>query len=517
MAQLTPEEREELEEKKELEREEKRRAAQQKRLEAESEARKAAVKAAAKAFKNKSVITGRNIKKKTEVYSAAVVKKTSASVKTSINGLKKFIDKLDLGFYSIQEAFSRFAEKKISLPLLFLISMGSYLLITLAAGYEPFGLIVHLPTMQFYVCDFSVGLCSRLLVGAVIGLFKEKVSVQLMSLIINTATIGCLILQSVFAAAVLRKAMRGKCLSAFLLGLAFILNPLVTVEYMSAPGLLDVYLLALFLIWLCVYKTPLVGIVTPIFCLIGMAIHYEFLFAYLPPMLTILLYRAFCSEKKSTRICNGITFTVSSGVSATSFFYFVLFAKDHLKMTSDEFYAHMLGRFDITVAQREGYTAVMGAPLFRDYFDYYIFGEYKGQDYFENIGDFFAFLKNWTKNGFNAGMLRKDMALFLPIFLFCVFLWCLCIRQEKGAKKIPYICFIGQALVLVPELIISTDIWRWVAAALISQFAVFFAVYLEKNAVLHSVLAEKPFTRRGVRFAAVPLFLIYAVYGFTLL
>ena len=184
-------------------------------------------------------------------------------------------------------------------------------------------------------------------------------------------------------------------------------------------------------------------------------------------------------------------------------------------MTSDEFYQYMLSRFSLSSAEREAYTFLMGAPLYRDYFDYYIFGEYKDYNYFENIGDFFEFLKNWTANGFSPTMFRKDMVLFLPVLLLAAVIWARCAKREKGIRKLPYICFIGQALVLVPELIISTDIWRWVSAALLTQFFVFAVVYLDKNAAVHRLTDQtklKPAVG-GLCFIAAAA---YIVFSFTL-
>ena len=67
----------------------------------------------------------------------------------------------------------------------------------------------------------------------------------------------------------------------------------------------------------------------------------------------------------------------------------------------------------------------------------------------------------------------------------------------------------------MPELIISTDIWRWVSAALLAQYFVFAVVYLDKNAPLHRLTDGtklKPFTG-GMVFVAV---VAYIVYGLTL-
>ena len=508
MDNLNEEEKQRISEEREIKKEEKRRAAEEKHLKEESAARKAAVQNAVISFA-----------KKMSVFSKTAARKTAGTATSSMNRsndllrrAKSVIGRIDARYASFYEEaknrFSVFAQNPLSIPVFIVIALLSYAGITYLCGFRLFGLKVYPPTFQFYLCDYSVGFCSRLFVGAVIALFRDNVTTSLMSLIINVAVCASLFFQAILAGVLLRTALINKSLLATLIALLFLTNPLVVAENMSAPGLLDVYLLLLFLAWLAFLKTPLIAIVTPMFCLLGMAIHYEFLFTFLPPMLTLLLYYALFSEKK--RVCVGRWFAFAGGsaVSFSSFVYFVFFAKDHLKMTSEEFYQYLLSRFALTSNEREVYTYLMGAPIFRDYFDFYIFGNYKGTAYFGNMGSFLTFLKDWTYEHFNSVVFRKDMIMFLPAVVFVLVIWGFCLSKEKGVRKLPFLCFIGQVLVLIPALVISTDIWRWVSAALIAQFVVFAVVYTDRKSVLHRVIDNGQKDHRKAAVAA-GAFVIY--------
>ena len=515
MTEQTAEERERLKQEQARKKEEKRREANQRKLEAARAARKRARRRKAESLVS-SLLNG--------------VRSASAATGKAANQANRCVGRIfrracdfmsDVGslcwryLVKIWTMLSSFAKKPWSVPVFILAAAACYTGITYLAGFRLFGLTAYPPTYQVYVCDYSVGFCSRLFVGAVIGLFTDRVSIQLMSLIINFAVCFSLAVQAVIAGLLLRAGLKNESVSAALMGLLMMTNPLAVVENMSSPGLLDVYLLVLFLLWLAFLKTPLISLVTPVFCLVGMAIHYEFLFSFLPPMLTLLLYYAFFAEKKRVRVGRWIAFAGGGAVSAASFYYFVFLAKNHLRLTSEEYYRHMLSRFSLTVSQRDTLTEIMGAPIYRPYFDFYIFGQYRDHDYFKNIGEFFEFLKNWTVKGFAPGMLYKDLVLFLPVFLLAAVVWGRCAAKEKGLKKLPFICFIGQALVLVPVLIISTDIWRWVSAALLTQFFVFAVVYFDKNASIHRLTDGtklKPLTG-GMTFVAAAA---YIVYGLTL-
>ncbi len=513
MAYLTEEERERARQEQEWAKEEKLRAAEQRKLEAESAARRAAARRTVeKAFSGgsrsarKAAGTAASASQKTAANFLFFGTKAAAAASRTAGFCGCILGKC-------WQVLTRFAEKPVAVPVFIIVTLLSYAGISRGSEFQLFHLAATPPTYQFYVCDYSVGYCSRLFVGAVISLFTDKVSIDLMNRIINVSVVLSLVGQAVIVGLLLRTGLKNRSVPAALFGLLMMTNPLAVVENMSAPGLLDVYLLLLFLVWLAFLKTPLAAFVTPVFCLVGMAIHYEFLFSFLPPMLTLLLYYAFFAEKKRVRVGKWIAFAGGGSVSAASFYYFVFLSKNYLRLTSEEFYQHMLARFSLTVSQRDALTGIMGAPIYRPYFDFYIFGQYKDYDYFENIGDFFEFLKNWTIKGFDGGMLYKDLCLFLPVFLFAAVVWGICAFKEKGLKKLPYFCFIGQALVLVPELIISTDIWRWVSAALLSQFFVFATVYFDKGAALHRVAdytKMKP-AAAGCCTAAVAAYIVYGL------
>lgn len=509
---MTDGERENILEEYEEAKEQKRRQELMKQAEKEKLERRRKIRKKFNTAADSAVKKGKKAGRKINSIKAQAAVTLSEKKKNLVNARCKSEEAL----YSASDKISLFAGKKYSLPVLSLIAFACYIAATYAFGYKPFGLSVNPATYQFYVCDFSVGFCSRLLLGAVISLFADKVSLAAIQLIVNSAVMLSLVMLSVVAGAALKLALKNKSMPALVIAAAFVVSPLVSVANMSAAGLLDVYLLIMFLVWLSLIKTPLCAVLTPIVCLAGMTVHYEFLFAFLPPMLTLLFYYSFFAETKGARARSTFSFVSGSAVSASSFFYFVFFAKDHLKMTSDEFYLHMLSRFDISRFESETLTGIMGAPLYRNYFDYYIFGQYRGNDYFGNISDFFIFLKNWSGNNFNREMFIKDMNIFMPVFMFCAVFWVVCIIREKGIKKLPFIFFIGQALVLVPELIISTDLWRWFSAALISQFTVFFTVYADEGSPLRSAVAAAG-QKRPVRAVSAVWLICYSAYAVSLL
>lgn len=413
--------------------------------------------------------------------------------------LEKAKRKLYPAYDAVRSGMGRFAARWFSLPLLVLFSFGCFAAVTYLAGYRLGGLNVSNWVYQFYLCDYSVGFCSRLLVGAVITMFTDVVSTDLMDAIINTSVILSLILQAMAAGVILRIAMKRGSLLCCGLVLVFLLSPMAVTGNMRMPGQLDVYLLVLFLLWLACYRTPAVYVVSPLVCAVSMAIHYEFFLMFLPPMLVLLLYRSVTWEKKRARVLSAVSFAFCLAVSASLLVWFVFFANRHLHLTESEFYYGMLRRFRTDPVTRSSNIYRMGTPIYKEYFDAHLFGH---ADFTENLfGEeaySFAYDSVW---GYIRSMLiiakslgqsdwSKELVPFLPVaLLFCV-IWVLCMVKAKGkpGERFVYFCCAVQMLVLIPDMIASSDLWRFISAAFISQFSVFFVIYYDQGSVLNRLL-----------------------------
>ena len=405
--------------------------------------------------------------------------------------------KLYPAYTAARGGMGRFAAHWYSLPLLVLFSFGCFALVTCLAGYRLGGLKVSTWVYQFYLCDYGVGFCSRLLVGAVITFFTDVVSTDLMDAIINTSVILSLVLQAAAAGVILRTAMKRGSLLCCAMVLLFLCSPMAVTENMRMPGQLDIYILVVFLLWLACCRTPAVYVVSPLVCVIGMAIHYEFFLTFLPPLLVLLLYRAVAWEKKTARVCSAVTFGVCLAASSVLLVWFVFLANDHLRLTESEFYYDMLRRFRTDPATRSANLYKMGTPIYKEYFDAHLFGH---ADFTENLfgeeaysftyDNVWDYIRSMLVIARSLGQSDwgKELTPFLPVAaVFCV-IWGACAVKEKRGKRFVYLCCIAQMLVVIPEMIASSDLWRFVSAAFIAQFAVFFTIYRDRDSALNRLL-----------------------------
>ena len=484
------ERKEQLEEERALQKEEKRREAEQNRLKAEREARIAAVRSTAATLFHKTA-AGR----KTVISESKTV---SVHLRTQLRKGKELAEKtvllFDRLFEKLWRFFTSFAEKPLSIPVFIIAAFFSYVEIACLYGYTIGRLEANVLTFQFYLCDYSVGVCSLLFVGAVIALFTDYVPLSLINQIVNCSVILTMVGQAVLAGLLLRTGLKNRSVPAALLGLLFMTNPLMMLDKLYLTGMLDIYLVLLLLLWLAFLKTPLLPLITPVFCVAGMAIHYQFLLSHLPPMLALLFFYALFSDDKRKRAINASALVTGSVASGASLVYFAFFAKKHLKMTPDEFFLHTAVRFGFISPHQKVDLSKTLIPIYRDYLDYHLFGIDHGENYSVDGRTFISHLMQFTGERINVPMLRKDILMFIPVFLLVAIIWIRCAKREKGVRKLPYLCFVAQALVLLPELVISTDAWRWFSAAMIAQFVVFSILYLDQKTSLHQLI-DKSFKR----------------------
>lgn len=163
-------EQEQLKEERAIQKKVKRREAEQNRLKTEREARIAAVRSTIDALFHKAAVGKRTV--------ASESKSLSVSFRKQLRKGKVFAEKTVLLFDKLFEKlwrfFTSFAEKPLSIPIFIIAAFFSYAGIAYLFGYTIGRLEANIFTFQFYLCDYSVGVCSLLFVGAVIALFTDK-------------------------------------------------------------------------------------------------------------------------------------------------------------------------------------------------------------------------------------------------------------------------------------------------------------------------------------------------------
>ncbi len=405
-----------------------------------------------------------------------------------------------------KQRFSRFAgaffTKKSSLIPLFLVMLGSILLFNLLSGCDtlftrsnpPFLLL----TMQVYAADFSVGFISRVLVGEVISWFCPTVSLTQIADISRAAVLFSFVLQAALAAVVARKAVLRKDLFILPLLLIFVFHPFTCIQNVVLLGILDLYNLILFLIFFFYANRKIAVFLTPVFCFLGVLIHYQFAFAFFPGFFAVQLYLAAKDEKTDIPRLAGLLATLI--VTAASTVYFAFFAKNSVTMTMEEFNEHLISR----------YSDYAKTGLLTEYFDYYVFKQYNGMEYASPFG-YAAYLIKYALDRFEPRTFGMFVYFFLPIQAMLSSVWFYCARAARGIKRFAFTLFLIHPLLLAVTLVISTDRYRWFSDYVMTALIMLFCVYADEEPLL-AQYRQRLQTFFGGRLKKICAALLFAAY-----
>ncbi len=412
------------------------------------------------------------------------------------------------------DSLCRFASRKYSVTVFIVFSFLCFWLTSLLGGYNVFSIAkerFELITV-FYLTDFSVGFETRLLIGAVLDLFCDTITPNLIYTVAGIATLLSFVLQAVVTGAVLRKSLAKREFAVTALAAVFLMNPLVSQENIMAKGYFDTYELILFLVWLFFCDTKVGKLIVPGLCFLAILLHPGFVFSFMPPMLAIMFYGMLIKEKKADRILSGTGFAAGCVSTIASFVYFVFMAGDHLLMTSEEFAAHMTEKYELTAMENIHCYRVFGDyPFYYRGIEYYIFRKDRLREEYTTFGDFFGSIREEIEHIAPSVYVRYLIA-FLPVAIVFALLWISCMRKVRGAKKLPYIVFIGTFIMVPIGCFSSTDVWRWVSAGIITQYALLFALFTQNDRALSETLQSGLLKRRNVRILLAALGIVYIGY-----
>ena len=416
----------------------------------------------------------------------------------------------------IPALFSSFASKKYSLPLFFLFSFLCLFLFAKIGGYDVFDITgdKNEAATFLYLLDFRVGFTTRLLIGAVLGLFTDRITPTLIFQVSGYSILVSFLLHALLGGMVLRKSIAKREYLVSLFTLVFLLHSLTSLQNIRIKGCLDTYIYILFLLWLFFFDRYASVFSAPVLCVICMLIHYSYLFSFMPPVLALVFYGIFFSEKRGKRICCGVSFAVGAAAVIGLFLYFVLFANDHLKMTRDELYPYLESKYALTAMEEIHMRRIWNGELFfHDYIDIYLFNIDMDTGMLGNSDSALGFLRNGVGSYLSPSLYLKYAAVFFPLFTAFAALWIACMKKMGGAKKLPYIVFVGMPVTLLPACYMSTDVWRWVSASIISQLCVLFALYRVGDKALLAVIHSEKMQKTPVKIVLCVLFAAYIVYA----
>jgi hypothetical protein len=348
-----------------------------------------------------------------------------------------------------------------------------------------FRLIINMPLKTYemvynshilmpFLVSFKLGIAQRFLVGSIIQLFTNKISLDIIWGISFTSTIIFFLLVSVLAGKVYRKTEEKYRFPLIMVVLLFLFSPLSSqfATSNSLFGRMEVFHQTFILLAaICLGSKKTVWLI-PFFSIICISIHQVYVFFYFAPLLLILFYKAAVLQNKKDKAVYIAVLSITLITSSVCFLFFQFYQKLNVNSAQE-----MIDVIYTYADLKSPYY--VEKPLQEDFFD---------MVYFTGITEQAA------KFGFpevdrRVIYILYGLLLLSPLVWFFRSFWKKCIKSETSKiMKFVYFAACMMPIAAIPAFILTLDSGRWFASLLFMQFfLVIFFVSQKEEAVLSAL------------------------------
>ncbi|MBQ9913037.1 MAG: hypothetical protein IJO73_02290 [Clostridia bacterium] len=345
----------------------------------------------------------------------------------------------------------------------------------------------HNEALSFHLVDFSMGFCSRFLVGAIYNSIFDNTSVLSVILYESILLITFLLIISFYLEKLVLSIEKEHRKTILFILIFFVTGTSTLPMYVYMLGSFDSYWFYLSIIFIALLsRKQLYIFIVPVF-ITTIIIHYASIVAFIPFYLFILLYKISITEEKKERFLLWAIVVVST-VSAILFAgYFIVFDNKNLTYSMEDFIAILKSR------------GIVSEPIYylTSFYDYDYFGMLDKES-FANITSPFLyalkFLEYRIKVNFELIPFEQGFVPFLlnlPVVVF-ILLYLRDRNKENSTNKIRIIttfCMCAMFFcTIILSVFLSTDIVRFISHAYMLLFASFlYIIYNEKGAYLEYI------------------------------
>lgn len=346
--------------------------------------------------------------------------------------------------------------------------------------------------LPFYAIDYRAGFASRMLIGSIVELLTDKITLNWITGFTAISLTITFFLTALLIGKLLRTAKVDIRSFTVFCVFIFLLTQYSIVSYAHILGMLDVYwcLCALLILLLIDHKCFMWLI--PVICFIGLATQYLFVIVFFPTIFVMLIYKLRNKTSVGNLLIVCITLLTCIGFSV----YFIFYANDTMVMNKDELYEYMSGKVNFV--------------LQREYFDFtlYNYGE----------GKYYGGLKNYLYVYFFTSTSYRSMVSSyvnnvygIPFIVFFVYIWGSVIKVARSrAEKLYFIICAALPLGSVPLFILSTDTERFLFQVILTQFLLLFYVIIKNDEAVIAALKTIQ-DHWKAKYPLVILFVLFAL------
>ena len=316
-----------------------------------------------------------------------------------------------------------------------------------------------------FLGDFSVAIAPRMLVGAILSIFKETFTKEWLLSFLKAVTAATFLITAFYVATCITEVKEKHKQTVLILTGIFLIFPFsITIFAGDIFSFIDVFCMIVLLLCAFAVQNKYLLWAFPVLIIAGIFVHDAYITAYMAPCFGILIYYAITKYKLSKNSI--LAFAVSTVCCFSTVFYRLFFSTKSVKMTESEAIAYLANKGNCSVEEVSGYIEV------------FLYGKdvhnYSGLDYADNI---FVLLKHMiriTIDQFSTTDLFRILSI-IPILALFFIIW---IKAAKNADgffgKLPYILFMLTVIPQIASLFISVDVTRFVSTFIIAQFIYLF-------------------------------------------
>ena len=380
----------------------------------------------------------------------------------------------------------------------FLVIFGSLLLyeVCVVGRCTPWHVGENALTM--YALDYSFGFADKILPGAFYHLFFRDIAPENISLFSSVLLVLFFFALAVFLEKLYRASPKNNRVLCALVIWFFLTGPATFSVFVKELGVIEVFWFYIAAVFVLLVSRRQLAPLTVILCVAALMVNMAAILVVVPMFCILLLYRLSFETEKSGRVLFFFTFFFCVIVSLPLFVYLVVYSKENMIYSYDEFHAMM--------------TAKGAFPKYPEYFFY---PEEMIPDYFpfspgeEKLSEFLAAYHTYVESaGFSrlinffimqrqavrfvgTSVKLRDLIIeltFLSPLLGLMFFYFISRLKEKTENKLRrFVFFCIPALFvldLLSGILFSIDNGKWISYGTLVFFGSFIYVfYYEKEHV----------------------------------
>jgi len=329
-----------------------------------------------------------------------------------------------------------------------------------------------------YLFDYKIGYVSRVLIGSLINLLTNNLTVAWLRTFITTVYILVFMLVALLLGKLIRHTNADKRRFLIFTIAYFLIAKYAMWVWFIYFGIFDIFWFSFAILAIIAVNNRYAKWFIPILCFLGLATHYAFAFIFMPTIAVILLFELIDTKyAKQNLLLTVVSFATMTVTSV----YFFIFANRTIRLQGDALISYVYSKLDYQFTD-----------FYKTYLVFYFNPE--AQSILKTLKDLWAYV--------SANDLKYYLQIFypsIPVLVLLIIVWLKSYKftSTKSEKRFYLFVCIVLPLAALPAFLFSNDLYRLLSQFILSQFClIFYLVYKKNNAVLSALQSIGMFLKR---------------------